>query len=235
MSSPSHINALNAQHSTGPRTEAGKKRSSLNALRHGLTSQVVVLPHEDLAAYAAFTAGFHQDLQPKNLIETQLVQSLADTQWRLNRCAALESNLYSLAYVRAGANDDPEGGVELTELQVALKMASAFRDNTDAIRTLSIHEQRLHRAFDNTLKQLKALQSQRKLEEFQQLQQAAMLQQANKLKGLPYVPAADGFVCSNQEIDQLVAAEARLKEAANASLYDFDPEKIAAAADPVAA
>src|ERR1700685_3206451 len=43
-------NRRNAQHSTGPRTEAGLKISSLNALRHGLTSRVVVLPSEDLSA-----------------------------------------------------------------------------------------------------------------------------------------------------------------------------------------
>jgi hypothetical protein len=31
------INRMNAQHSTGPRTEAGKQQSSLNAVSHGLT------------------------------------------------------------------------------------------------------------------------------------------------------------------------------------------------------
>jgi hypothetical protein len=41
-------NCRNAQQSTGLRTEAGKKTSSLNALRHGITSRVVVLPSEDL-------------------------------------------------------------------------------------------------------------------------------------------------------------------------------------------
>ena len=35
---------------TGPRTEAGKKRTRFNALRHGLTGQIVVMPAEDLAA-----------------------------------------------------------------------------------------------------------------------------------------------------------------------------------------
>jgi hypothetical protein len=37
-------NRRNAQQSTGPRSEIGKKTSSLNALRHGLTSRIVVLP-----------------------------------------------------------------------------------------------------------------------------------------------------------------------------------------------
>jgi hypothetical protein len=37
------INRANSQHSTGPKTPEGKKRISLNALRHGLTGQVVVM------------------------------------------------------------------------------------------------------------------------------------------------------------------------------------------------
>jgi hypothetical protein len=43
MSTPNRteINRANSQHSTGPKTQAGKQRSSLNALRHGLTGQLV--------------------------------------------------------------------------------------------------------------------------------------------------------------------------------------------------
>ena len=57
-------NRRNAQQSTGPRTEEGKRTSSLNALRHGLTSRIVVLPTEDLAAYKTFSAEFLLDLAP---------------------------------------------------------------------------------------------------------------------------------------------------------------------------
>ena len=45
------INHSNARNSTGPRTDAGKQRSSQNALRHGLTARTAVLPSEDQAAY----------------------------------------------------------------------------------------------------------------------------------------------------------------------------------------
>ncbi len=45
------INQLNAQKSTGPRTEAGKQRSSLNALRHGLAARTAVLDSENQADY----------------------------------------------------------------------------------------------------------------------------------------------------------------------------------------
>lgn len=58
MSSPARapldraaINRANSEHSTGPRTDPGKQRSSLNALRHGLTARTAVLPTEDRATF----------------------------------------------------------------------------------------------------------------------------------------------------------------------------------------
>ena len=71
-------NRANAAHSTGPKTEAGKKRSSLNAYRHGLTGQTIILPAEDLDAYQAFTRTFFNDYKPVGTLEKQLVQSLAE-------------------------------------------------------------------------------------------------------------------------------------------------------------
>ena len=44
-------NRSNALLSTGPKTEAGRKRSSMNALRHGLTGQVTTMTDEDRAAH----------------------------------------------------------------------------------------------------------------------------------------------------------------------------------------
>src|SRR6204780_3894638 len=58
------INRANSRHSTGPRTDSGKQRSSLNALRHGLTAASAVLPSEDQAAYDAHRRGFFHEYQP---------------------------------------------------------------------------------------------------------------------------------------------------------------------------
>jgi hypothetical protein len=85
------INRANSEHSTGPRTTAGKQRSSLNALRHGLTGHVVVLPTEDQTAYQRHLLRFVDQFQPKGALEEQLVQSLGDTTWRLNRVPATEA------------------------------------------------------------------------------------------------------------------------------------------------
>jgi hypothetical protein len=53
-------NRANSQHSTGPRTESGKQRSSQNALRHGLTARTAVLPTEDPEAYQRHLQQFSQ-------------------------------------------------------------------------------------------------------------------------------------------------------------------------------
>jgi len=89
-------NRENASHSTGPKTEAGKKRSCLNALRHGLTSHTMVLPAEDHVAYQDLTNQFFDDFKPVGILEKHLVQALADTSWRLQRVSALESTLLGL-------------------------------------------------------------------------------------------------------------------------------------------
>jgi hypothetical protein len=39
-------NIQNAKHSIGPRTEEGKRKSRMNAIKHGLAAQVVLLPEE---------------------------------------------------------------------------------------------------------------------------------------------------------------------------------------------
>jgi hypothetical protein len=195
MSSPSEINRANAQHSTGPQTEQGKKKSSLNALRHGLTSQIVVMPSEDLAAYQLHVASFHADLQPKGSLETHLVQSLADTAWRLNRVAALETNLFALALAH------PSGTISAPrQIQDALSIAAALESQAKTLSTLSLHSQRLSRQFERTSNQLRDLQRQRREQETQDINQALDLLEAAEKKGESYDPSTDGFVFSNSEL-----------------------------------
>src|SRR6267154_1180827 len=102
------INRANAQSSTGPRTDAGKQRSSLNALRHGLTGQTIVLPSDDLVAYKRHCKGFHDQYQPKNPTEVQLTQTVADLSWRLNRATAIETNMLALGITEHSHSVDTE-------------------------------------------------------------------------------------------------------------------------------
>ena len=57
-------NRRNAQKSTGPRTDEGKDKVRLNALKHGLTATTVVLPHEDAGAYQQREEAWTRELNP---------------------------------------------------------------------------------------------------------------------------------------------------------------------------
>ncbi|MGD0301777.1 MAG: hypothetical protein ABSE86_32270 [Bryobacteraceae bacterium] len=210
--SRAEINRANSQHSTGPRTPAGKQRSSLNALRHGLTGHVIVLPSEDHAAYENHTRRLVDDLQPKGALEEQLVQSLADTSWRINRIAALETNLLALGIMDQSANIDAAH----PEAHAALAMAASVRDQTRALSNLSSHEHRLSRQFERTLKQLREIQAERCEKENDQMEKAARILQLHQAEGTPYNPAEDGFVFSNDEIETSIRRTHRLREATNA-------------------
>src|SRR3954447_5520507 len=94
-----NANQTNAQLSTGPRTEEGKQRSSLNALKSGLTGRTILLPTEDTEAYERHLRHFLNYYEPAGEEESAIVQRMADTRWRLDRCAHLENNLHALGQV----------------------------------------------------------------------------------------------------------------------------------------
>jgi hypothetical protein len=134
--SPSEINRANSQHSTGPKTDEGKEKSSLNALRHGLTGQRVIVPNEDRLAYQRHLKSFQDHLQPSGPVEAILVQTLVDTAWRLNHVTRLETKLLN--------SEEP--------LETQIK----------ALSNLSLYTQRLTRQFEKTERHLRELQDLRK-------------------------------------------------------------------------
>ena len=202
-------NKANAQHSTGPRTEAGKQRTRLNALRHGLTGQTVVLPTEDHAAYERHSQSFLDEYQPKGATETQLVQSMIDSSWRINRAAAIETNLFSLGITEM----EDRIPASQPDADAALAMAMAFREHARAFSQISIYSQRLARQFERALEQLRAIQEERRTREDGQLFDAATLFKVHKEDGLPYNPAEDGFVFSNEDIETYIHRSQRLDDA----------------------
>jgi hypothetical protein len=155
------VNRANAQHSTGPKTEEGKQKSSLNALRHGLTGQIVVMPGEDLAAYQQHLNSFKDEYQPNGTTEATLVQFLAETAWRLHRVAALETNFLTLGITHSTSYiaNAPE------QIQDALAIAATLEKHSRALSNLSLHSQRLSRQFERTLVQLRDLQELRRVAE----------------------------------------------------------------------
>jgi hypothetical protein len=203
--SPTEINRANAQHSTGPKTADGKKRSSLNALRHGLTGQLVVMPTEDLEAYQRHLASFTDEYQPKAATEAHLVQALADASWRLNRVAILEANLLTLAAARQPDPLDDAPG----QIQAAMAIVATLESQSKALANLSLHSQRLSRQFEKTVAQLRELQKVRRAQEKPDLHSLLDIMEMFEGQGEPYRPSDDGFVFSEAEIEAAQRARNR--------------------------
>jgi hypothetical protein len=199
-------NRANAQHSTGPKTPEGKHRSSLNALRHGLTGQIVVMPHEDLAAYQRHVKALNDEYNPQGHTEALLVQALADATWRLNRVASTEATLQAVA---AANHSDP--------IQEAIAASTASQSK--GMSSLSIHGERLSRQFERSLRQLRELQKIRRSQEAQDLSDLLNIMQMYKSKGQTYIPANGGFVFSTQQINAAKQARNRQRLAQEALAY----------------
>ena len=89
-------NRRNAENSTGPRSKAGKRRSSRNAIRHGLTAETVIEPLEDAEDYAAFEEAIAASFDPETAVERELILRLASLLWRLRRATSIETALFQV-------------------------------------------------------------------------------------------------------------------------------------------
>jgi hypothetical protein len=203
MSATPEINRENAQHSTGPRTEAGERRSCLNAMKHGATGQLVVSPKEDLEFYESHLKTFQDKCQPQGAIEENLVQALADVSWRINRVVLLESNLLSISY-------------SLRDLVAGLL------DQAKALASLSMHSQRLSRQFERTVALLRELQKARHAKEKLDLEALVKVIEMQEAKGKPYDPSADGFLFSQIQINEAKRARNREHLILKASFYEAE-------------
>jgi hypothetical protein len=108
-------NRRNAQKSTGPKTQDGKRRASQNAVRHGLTAETVVGPLENPADYRGFELAVTAAYDAETAVERELVLRLASLLWRLRRATSVETGLLQIQWdLRAASDQAPSrlaGGV----------------------------------------------------------------------------------------------------------------------------
>jgi len=185
-----------AAHSTGPATPAGKRRASLNALRHGLTGQTVVLPEDDMAAYQNASREFYAELKPKGILERKAVQTIADTHWRLDRIRAMENSLFSLGFSDKServATEDPT-------IHCALAQAKFVESQSEVLVPLTLSEQRLTRTLVQAKTELKQLQQERRQAEKEALEDAQLICKMKQAMGQPWKPEDAGFEFSNEKL-----------------------------------
>jgi hypothetical protein len=148
-------NRGNARRSTGPRTPEGRKASAMNALKHGMTSQTVLLPDEDPREFEHFASGMRLYWSPFGAQEDVLVERIIHLAWRLVRLAKIEAGILSVGYsvVDAGAHGENI-------------VAAVFAEYTakGILEKLCRYESSKERSLSRTIHDLERLQDRRRKE-----------------------------------------------------------------------
>src|SRR5688572_26556589 len=167
-------NRANATRSTGPRTAAGKARSAMNALRHGLVAHASLLPGEDAHELEELALEMHEDLRPRGTAQRELVARVVSIVWRLRRAARAEEALWQereeqeLSYrerrgafaavlPQTGWDSPADEHVPDTAERFVARQLSGTR-GASPLERLAVYEQRLDRALHAAMRQLQQLQ-----------------------------------------------------------------------------
>jgi hypothetical protein len=135
----------NAQNSTGPKSDANKRKVSLNSLTHGFAGQTCFVPEHEREAYIAHFQSFGAEWKPKGPTEQYMVQSLAELSWSVQQIRAVVNNIMSLSGTKSSPRDTGAEGTDFT-----LAQAANVSEHLKELNLLGIYEQRKHRLFNST-------------------------------------------------------------------------------------
>src|SRR5579863_6329556 len=184
------INRANALKSTGPVSRAGKQRSSMNAVRHNLSGQHLMLLDTEAVAYNRMAASMLIDLNPKTEPERQIAQKVIDINFRLNRLTTIENNIFSFGLVAGETDTDHDDRIEVMAAQTR-----AWIERASSFDTLGRYEARLSRQLLKYQEEFERLQAARKKREF-----ADRHRSAKEIEEDRFVPASFGQVADSFRI-----------------------------------
>ena len=203
-------NQLNAQKSTGPRSESAKKKVAMNAIKHNFCGQTVIILEHEREAYNAHFQAFRDEYNPVGPTEQYMVQTLADTSWSSTKIRSLIDDRITWAALKHGQPDDSNA---TPEIQSGMSQGWEAMKLAPNIATLGLYDQRKTRLFQTTQEKLVQLQTTRKAKERSDLAEAAEFRKHDLLTILPgeeeWHPSQNGFVCSIEEVDRYIARQER--------------------------
>lgn len=210
-------NQSNAQRSTGPSTPEGKRRVSRNAMTHGLTSEILLLPDDNHADYERLRSAMIFDSLPMGADEQNCVETMVVCRWRKQRLWEQERDLYA---IQRGRLNRPKA--RLGEcLEEDLKNQRAFAH----LARQEGHDDRMYLRASRRLQELQALRRKglRHFADDSEGYAAAVL--VAQVAGAASAPAAapSAPTPSNDGADGKIAEQSQ-------SASQVDPAKVEAAA-----
>lgn len=149
----------NGAKSRGPVSPEGRAKSSRNSLRHGLTAKSFLLPQESAEEFQSLVDAYLKEFHPVGIVESDFVQIMAVTRWRLNRVPSLEANVVMLETLRRTRHAE-NFDIEKDPVPMAW-MFQKLADEGKALALIMRYESSLNRAFDRAFRQLRTLQAAR--------------------------------------------------------------------------
>ena len=210
-------NQANAQHSTGPKTLAGKIAVAQNNFRHGLSGHFQVLPWENGDEYEDLRDRLRADYQASTPFEEELVGRMAQHYWLTRRALFLQETCFS-----------PEMPLCEQEKQLALYLRyqttheRAFERCASELRKLRNEKRKAEIGFESQ-KRKQAEEARREanenrrqaaenrkqgLHQFAVLLAEAKLDQQNMLTSGARVPQTMGRITPSRDADAAVSADA---------------------------
>jgi hypothetical protein len=160
-------NRRNAKRSAGPRTSEGKATSRLNALKHGLLSETLVVPGlEQPEDWTVFRDELLASLEPSGGLEELLAQRVIAAAWRLSRAERYERDMIDakVSYSRWTGVEPRRGDLSASsddnDIESRGPRGGQLPD-LDALMGLTRYESHLHRQFIQCLHELQRVQARR--------------------------------------------------------------------------
>ena len=116
-------NQSNSQHSTGPKTESGKHRSSSNSYRHGLHStseKLFATNPEERELYEQIKANLKSETLPRGSAEELLFEQYAYSSFQALRAQRIEAEAQDRWL------EDPDNQQRFVQMERAVKLGALF-------------------------------------------------------------------------------------------------------------
>jgi hypothetical protein len=144
----------------GPKTPEGKKKVSLNALRHGLCANTLVLSNESIEGFDHFRRMYLESFEPVGFLELELLDEMVAYKWRLRRGWTNETA--AIDYEMDRQLDQERGTVEHLDEPTRTALARRKLNEAGELQNYSRYETRLHRMYHRALNKLLELQEKRR-------------------------------------------------------------------------
>jgi hypothetical protein len=152
----------NGAKAAGTKSPQGIQKSSMNALRHGLTSRTLVLSNESQAKFDQLLQSYIEKFRPRDGVEMNLVDEMVAARWRQQRVWMIQTAALDLQM------DSQEEEIENTLLKLTepTRIAMAFTamaNHEKALELLMRYETSYSRMHDRAMKALDRLRAEQNL------------------------------------------------------------------------